>query len=364
MQGQKKIKIVFVIPSLHTGGSERVTIHLVRNIDRSKFDVNLVVLCYEGALIKLIPDDIKVIPLNYKRTVYSVFSLLKIAWTLKPDILFSTLGHLNLLIALLKPLIPGKTFLVARESNIISIRNKDERYPKIFDFLFKTVYKRFPCIICQSEYMANDLRENYSIPKEKMVIINNPVDFSLIPAVASISPASNVMNLISVGQLRREKGYDRLIKSLAGCTFAFEYKIIGGGPQREIQALIDSLGLQDRIRLLGAILNPYQELCASDCMLLGSYYEGFPNVVIEANACGVPVIAFSAPGGHNEIIEQGTNGWFVNTPEELRSLLETRAYEKLDKNQIANRTRERYDLQKIVLEYEDSLINKYTSWNK
>jgi glycosyltransferase involved in cell wall biosynthesis len=321
----------------------------------------MLVLSYEGALTKLVPTDINLITLNYKRTLFSIFSIFKIVWRFKPDILFSTLGHLNLLIALLKPFLPKKTFTVARESNIISVRNQDERYPRIFNYLFKTVYKRYPCIICQSQFMRDDLVKNFSIPEKKITVINNPVDFSLLPPVTEVAE-TGFSRLISIGQLRREKGYDRVIKALADPSLSFQYKIIGGGDSEKLQDLINSLGLAGRIQLKGAILNPFEDLSASDCLLMGSYYEGFPNVLLEANACGVPVIAFRGLGGHNEIIEQGVNGWFVDSPEEFCTLIRTKAYKKLDRKAISRKTKELYDLKKIIGQYEDTLLGNYNKW--
>ena len=362
MNKRTKLRIVFIIPSLHTGGSERVMLHLVRHLDRNKFDLILLVLKQEGGMLRFVPDDIQVVYFHFTRTVYSVFSILLAVRKYRPDILFSTLGHVNLLVALLKPFLPKKCFLIARESSIVSIRNRDERYPKVFDFLFKSVYKRFHRIICQSEYMKNDLILNFAIPENQITVINNPVDFTLMP-----SPVENTgMPLfISVGQLRPEKGYERIIKALAHCKLEFRYNIIGGGNQDKIQNVINECKLEHKTVLLGASANPFDAMASADCLLLGSYYEGFPNVILEANACGVPVIAFRAPGGHNEIIQQGVNGWFVDSPEQLCELLRRKVYRSIDKEKIIKMTRERFDLPKIIGQYEATLLEgNYTSFTQ
>ena len=353
----KRINILFVIPSLHAGGSERVVLHLVRHLSRDLFNITLLVLKKEGAFLALIPSDIKVINFDYSRTIHSIFAILRLIWQLRPNIVFSTLGHLNLIIALLKPFLPRETLLVARESSIISFRNKDERYPKIFNFLFKTVYKRLHCIICQSEYMKNDLVVNFSVPQHLIKVINNPVDFSMMPqSLQTRNDRSNDCNLISIGQLRKEKGYERILRSLSKSQINFNYKIIGGGDKENLQRLIDALHLTHKVTLLGSLAYPYHELAKSDCLILGSFYEGFPNVVLEANACGIPVIAFKAPGGHNEIIIDGVNGWFVNSEEELNSLLALKVYQRVDKVKIIELTNKRYNIEKIVRQYEEAFI--------
>ena len=358
-----KLRIVFIVPSFHTGGSERVILYLVQNLDRAKFDIVLLVLKKEGALIDHLPGDIKIVYFNFARTVYAVGALLKYIRRNRPEIVFSTLGHVNLILALLKPFLPAKTFLIARESSIVSIRNKDERYPKLFDFLFKTVYKRFHCIICQSEYMENDLTTNFGIDPARIVVINNPIDFRLIPKLQN-KTRKDSCELISVGQLRREKGYERVIDALSKCNIDFNYSIIGGGSKDSLELQIKKLKLEGKIKLLGQIVNPFPQLSSADCLLLGSYYEGFPNVVLEANACGVPVIAFRAPGGHNEIIRQGYNGWFIDKPEELCDLITSRAFDSLDKEGIIQLTRDRYELFKIIEQYQNTIMARYSMFRR
>ena len=358
-----KLRIIFIIPSLHTGGSERVILHLVNNFDRNRFDIELLVLKKEGALLQMIPNDIRVVYFNFNRTAHAILPILFHIRKKRPDIVFSTLGHVNLSIALLKFLLPNRCYLVARESNIISILNKDERYPRLFNFLFKTVYKGFHCVICQAESMKKDLVENFGLDEKTITVINNPVDFRLIPQQKN-NIKTDVIKLISVGQLRRQKGYERVIEALASCDTEFTYDIIGGGPTEKLQALINKLGLNGKIRLLGQIVSPFDELSSSSCLLLGSYYEGFPNVVLEANACGIPVIAFRAPGGHNEIIRQGYNGWFIDSPEELCSLISSRAFDSLDKGRIIQLTKERYDLFKIIEQYQNTIVEGYTIFSR
>lgn len=357
---QQKIRILFILPSLHAGGSETVMIRLLNSFDRVKFDISLIVLKKEGVLLSLVPRDITTIYLNHSRTIFSFLSIIKLSWRRRPQILFSTLGHVNLLMALLRPLLPT-CFLVARESSIVSIRNKDERYPKIFDFLFKTVYKRFNLLVCQSKFMQEDLVKNFGVDVNKTIVINNPIDFDKIPAIL-YDKQNSPTSLLSVGQLRREKGYDRLIRALSNCNLDFSYKIIGGGNKESLEKLVNELNLSSKIKFLGQITHPFEILCRADCLLLGSYYEGLPNVVLEANACGVPVIAFRAPGGHNEIIQHGINGWFANDEQEFCELLNAQVYNCVDKDSIATMTRERYALPIIVKQYEDILITKYNLW--
>ncbi len=173
-------KIIFILPSMEGGGSERVVSILVKHLSREKFDIILVLLRKKGQYLDDLPNDITIIDLNVNAARFAVFKIINIIRKLNPDIVFSTLGHLNILISILKPFLATKIKFIARESSIVSLRN-NQKYPTaLFDLLYKTFYNNFDWIICQSNYMMNDLHNHYKIKKEKMIVINNPVDIENI----------------------------------------------------------------------------------------------------------------------------------------------------------------------------------------
>ncbi|MGV3504255.1 MAG: glycosyltransferase [Adhaeribacter sp.] len=313
---KEKTNIFFVIPSMHGGGSERVFSHILKFINKDKFQASLVLVRKEGVYLNSIPDSVRIYDLNASQTRKVPFKLLKLIWKHKPEVVFSTLGHMNLTIALFKFLMPKSTSFLARESSTVSVHNKNEKFPRLFDFLFSTVYKTFDKIVCQSKYMQEDLVTKYQVPLSKTVIINNPVDFSLIEG--HIEPAfspyeKGKKHFVAVGRLSKEKGFDRLIASFSLLQDKnIHLTIIGDGDDRELLSReIHQLGLEDQISLVGFIKNPYSYMYHAKALLMTSLYEGFPNVVIEANACGTPVIAFHSPGGIGEILVNGSNGWLV-----------------------------------------------------
>jgi glycosyltransferase involved in cell wall biosynthesis len=97
--------------------------------------------------------------------------------------------------------------------------------------------------------------------------------------------------------LSREKGFDVLLRALAACIdIPWCLEVLGQGPEEtQLRALARSLGLCERVRWAGFVANPYPWLRAADALLLSSRYEGLPNVVLEALACGTPVIATPVP---------------------------------------------------------------------
>ena len=162
----KKINIMLVIPNLNRGGAEKVMSIIANNLDREKFNVTILLLQKKGHYLNSLEKDIRVLSVNQNSVKKSLFPLVKIINKEKPDIVFSTLGHLNLTLMLLKPFLNKKIKFVAREASIPSIMNKKEKFPFLFNLLYKLLYNKFDKVICQSEYMKKDLISNFSIKKK------------------------------------------------------------------------------------------------------------------------------------------------------------------------------------------------------
>ncbi len=356
---KNKTTVLFALPSLQGGGSERVISILLQHLDRQKFIPMLIVLQKEGPYLKDIPSDVEIIDLRSKRLRDALFTLVKTIKTLKPDIVFSTLGHLNLYMALIKPILGEHIKLIARESSIVSIRNRNNRYTFLFDRLYRIFYNKLDKIVAQSHYMKKDLCNHYHTHTHNITVINNPVDTQNIQQKMIAENKQifkpNRVNLLAVGRLNAVKGFDLLITSIADIPENYHLTIIGEGEEKEeLLALVEKLDLAHRIHFAGFLSNPFPYMHQADIFVLSSRYEGFPNVVLEANACGTPVVAFACPGGTAEIIEEGING-FLATCEDPKALAETlkkAASHTWNSEKIMEHVVSRYDVNKITREYE------------
>lgn len=361
-------KILFNIHTLTTGGAERVTVHLLNNIDRKKFEVHLCVFNNVGELTKDIHKDVIVHDLGGKSVRKGIFKWINLVYKEKPDIVFSGISHLNLMIAVFIPLLNlfrANTIFIARETSIASLHTKKEKYSKVYQYLYKKVYKNYDAIIAQSKYMKNDLVDFYNIDKNTITIINNPVDMKVIQELSNSIEIdifnNNKINLLSVGNLRWEKGFDLLLRALSLLDDKYILTIVGAGEQENyLQELAKQLKIMDRVFFVGFQQNPYAYMKQADLYILTSHYEGFPNAVLEAHACGLPVVAFKCPGGIEEIIIEGENGWFVENGNvnELASKIEIYSNIHLEKNQIIDTVMKRYEVDYIIEKYEKFFLSQ------
>ena len=356
-----KRKLIIILPSLLGGGSERVMIHVANNLNRDKFEIIIILLKKEGRYIDDLPANVRCINLNVSQARYAAFKIIKEIREIKPDVVLSTLGHLNLIIMMLKPFLPKNIKLIARESSIVSIINKDEKYPRLFDFLYSKLYKYFDFIICQCQFMKEDLINNYNINEEITVVINNPVN---IPRIDLINENDEVVfdrnktNLLAVGSLKEVKGYDLLIQAIARLENNYHLTILGEGKEEDsLKALAKALNIESKVSFLGFKKDPHYYMNQADIFVLSSRYEGFPNVVLEANACGLPAVAFNCPGGVGEIVEDGVNGFLVengNVDKMVETIIKSSNY-NWKKDNIIQRMKDKYSIDYIIKLYEGVL---------
>lgn len=350
-----KIKLLLFTGSLESGGAERFTVFLCNHLPRESFELVLVVFSLKGSIYQ-VNDDVKIINLNrgYKT---SLFSILKVIRQEKPHLIFSTLTVVNVMMAISRIFIPRRIPIIARESSIMSQLVHHFPMPKLISLLVKLGYPRFTCMVAQSKAMKEDLVQHFGIPAEKIIQIYNPVDaHPLKPPRQS----SGILQLVTVGNVRKEKGHDRIVRALYHLKLPFHYTIVGGGVPEEIdklKALILQLGLQDKVTLTGAQQNPFKYLEKADLFLQGSYFEGFPNGLLEANAVGLPIVAYACPGGTAEIIVDGQNGFLVRSDDEVHfaGIIEKAAGYPFDATAIRNQTLTRFDKATILKAYTNLL---------
>ncbi|MCX7549506.1 glycosyltransferase [Xanthomarina sp. F2636L] len=354
----KKLNIVFVIPSLRAGGAERILSFVAQNLDANKFKTTLLVIGYEKDAVYHL-SNLNIVYLNKSRVLKSFFSIFSYLKQNKPDVIVSSIVHLNVFIAIMSPFF-RKTKIVAREASVLSILNKYDPSSSIF-FSQRSVslaYKLVDCIICQSKDMQEDMVNYFKVPKSKTHLINNPIA-NVFELKTQLKVDQDILRLITIGRLSKEKGYLRIIDALAQVDFPFHYTIIGDGPEKDIIFdTIEKHGLTDKIDYIEFTNEVDKYLTKSDLFLQGSYVDGFPNALIESCVVGTPVLAFHAPGGLSEIIENGKNGIIVNSNEEfINQLKAINTSYNFSPKIVSNIVKERFGKEKIISQYESLFLN-------
>ncbi|WP_047546304.1 glycosyltransferase [Psychroserpens sp. Hel_I_66] len=349
---KSKIDVVFVLPSLVAGGAERVMSLVAKNLNTKDFKTTLVVIGYEREKAYNV-DGLHVIYLNQPRVVKGIPKLYKFISKNKPDVVVSCMSHLNTALALILLRFP-KIKLINREANIKKVTALYYGSQKSFfgNVLKKIADKRTNAIICQSQDMADELITELNVPKSKVTVINNPISDAF--KLASNKKNDEIKKYITVGRLHEEKGHLRLLNVLSKLETPFKYLIIGTGEWEDnIKKHITELDLEAQVEFVEYTDQIPQYLEYSDLFLQGSYAEGFPNALLESCAIGTAVIAFNAPGGTNEIVEHGVNGYLAKNEKEFLEYLKKLNENPLDSKKVSDSVFTKFKKDKIVKQFED-----------
>lgn len=364
MTNDQRRQVLILIPTLQGGGAERVILTLLRHLDRSRFKLTLAVVDTQGAMFRHeVPDDVVFQDLDCRRVRYALPKIVRLVWRMRPDVVLSTLGHLNLALALLRVFLPRRTRLLARETVVVSENLPQHGRAWLWTLAYRLSYRWFDVLICQSQDMRNDLVSNFRVPADKTVVINNPVDVARLRQLAAEPIRANVgatagpgaLKLLAAGRLVEQKGFDLLLEAVSRCrNMALQLTILGEGPLRvALENQVHALGVSDRVQFAGFQANPYPFFRDADAFVLSSRYEGFPNVVLEALACGTPVIATPAPGGVREILD-GVPGCVV--ADDISAAALARAIQGYGgKKVLSESLMERYSADRITRRYEELL---------
>ncbi|MFO1242191.1 MAG: glycosyltransferase [Rickettsiales bacterium] len=318
----KKRSLAVYLPSLASGGAEKLHIILAPAFMEAGYDVSFVLHYVEGAYVAAVPPGVRIVELGSRRTLGCFMPLIKYLKKEKPDILLSNLGHNNILAIWAGAIARVPTKIIATHHSALSseCRTTYNWQYRVLPFLCRLFLPWADGNVAVSSGAADDISITTGLARDKVTVIYNPVELKDFEA-RSKEPVSHpwfqdglAPVVLAVGRLTNQKNFQTLIKAFAKVVRERQARLVfvGEGPLRqELQELAASLGVTEYIDFAGFQTNPMAFMAKARLLAASSIYEGFGNVLVEALACGTPVVSTNCPFGPAEILEHGIYGKLV-----------------------------------------------------
>lgn len=309
-------KIAFVLTSLRKGGAEGKAYKIITALS-DKFEIEL--LLFNNVVEYQLPEEVKI------RALGSRFNLLKDSWLQLPLIFFR-------LSRLIKQ--SGVRAICSYDylPNILSLSNKAlgwngkvvinhinnssrelQRFGVIKRVFIKTLgaklYASANHIIVPSEELKADVRGSFKVSTDRISHVTNPIDIKEVLRQARLTPTNLPKDkgnfvFLHVGNLRPEKNHKLLIEAFAELNdLPCELWLIGKGTNDDfLEKEISNNGVENPVHRFGHVDNPFPYMIAANALVLCSDYEGSPNVILEALACGLPIVSTDCSYGPRETL--------------------------------------------------------------
>ena len=281
-------------------------------------------------------NNISVFHLGVRHSRNAVYPLVKYLREKKPDVIISQLALCNITALVSKKLARVTSKNIFLEGTMISkvgsIGWKKMPKLKLIPLLVKWFYPKADGIIVKNKDILEDFLSNLNlkIDPKKTAVLPNPYAFDRFLLLSDEPVDHNWFNdsqipiIITAGRLHFEKGYDILINAFAEVRKKLYCRlvILGDGPEREkLVTQAKMLNVWDDMYLPGRVDNPWKYFKRSNVFVLTSRWEGWPSALMEAMACGLPVISGDCPGGAKDMIKNEESGLIINT-DNLRNLID------------------------------------------
>lgn len=363
---KQRLKVLFLINNLFGGGAEKVLMHILHHLNRTYFDVHLLLISKEGAYVSQIPSDITLhrvfpgkdkVPAGLPRFLYRAMRSFTLELCMKTPFLWKKLSGINEYYDI------GISFLEGYGTSLLTL--KRENFGKVIAWFHNDVsgykpqteriqlirYEEFDKLYFVSESSRQGFLKRYPGFQSKlslMEVIYNPVDISFIYEITSLQiPKKNEeITLLAIGRLTSQKRFDKLLnvhRRLLDKGLLHRVCILGEGELREeLEGQIKRLQIEDTCSMPGFQV-PYPYLAAADILVMTSDYEGLPVVICEAMTLAVPVVTTNVSGSH-ELLENGKYGIIVeNNETAIEEGLEKMICDTALREEFARRLRENRD---------------------
>jgi glycosyltransferase involved in cell wall biosynthesis len=318
-------RVCFVLPSLAGGGAERVAVQVLSALDAGRWDRSMYLFKREGPYLADLPGSVTLASATSDSRLGRLLELRRFIRGTRPDLVVSFLSYFTVLAAAKAAGVGARVVFVLGTPMSAFLSDADYHWKTpshrtLFSLFTRAGYNLADAIATTSRGVSDDLMQHFGVRENAIKVVHNPIDVvaltnaSAEPLEAVDEHEWNHPAIVSAGRLAEAKNYPLLIDAMALLRRrvpAARLFILGQGDQEpQLRQQIASLGLSDAVRLCGFQRNPWKFIARADVFALTSRYEGFGNVLIEAMACGVPVVVTSSPGPL-EIVRDNVDGVIV-----------------------------------------------------
>lgn len=360
------MKLAFYIPSLGVGGAERVVVNLSNEFSNRGHSVDLVTSNKDGKLRDEVSKEVDLIqhsPIHVPAysSLGSVPFLSRYLKRNEPDWLYSAMNHANIPAIISTHISDSDTKIMISEHNTPSRLINHSYGNKIIYSMARYLYPHSDCIVTVSDGVKRDLVNEVDISPDKLKTVYNPI---VTPSLIQKSfesvehpwfKSDDINVILGMGRLHPQKRFSDLIRAFSQMnSHDSRLVIIGEGQEREkLEQHVNELNIDDRVHFLGYVENPYKYLCNASVFALSSAWEGFGNVLVEALACGCPVVSTNCPNGPIEILADGEYGTLVPVGdiETLSSAIERTIKEEVNQTALRGRADD-FHVDEIADQYE------------
>ncbi len=365
---KRRIKLLMLISNLSTGGTERVFANIMNHLPREKFEIYLGI--WRDDIGYKIRGDISVNVIgkyHFWDIGKAIFATKKLIEKIKPDIVFSAISFTNIVTGTAVYLSNWKTRWICRFGS--NLRQDISLWARIWGIF---AIKKADKVIGNSLGVSRTIVDYLKVDPSIVETIYNPIDFDDLSRLSlkkiSITRDNNRFLMIHAGRFIKEKNQQLILRSLAVLVNQYgidsELWMLGiGDLEDELKELAKRLNISSRVKWLGFKRNPFKYYKAADCFVLTSNWEGLPNALIEAMACGTAAISTDCDFGPREVIKAGKTGLLVpvNDLGALSRALARIAKDNSLREKIAQegqkRVRDKFHLEKIIEDYTVLLLD-------
>ena len=372
MNQRKTPKVLLFFPSFQPGGMERVMLNLAGAFRQEGLEVVLLVLRDEGPFREQVPPGMRVIALGGDNLYASLLKVIGALRRERPDAMLAGSVNANVTALLANRLSGVRARVVISEHSRFKAReSKSSRRlsVRLRERLRGLFYPWAGAISAVSAGVADSIAET-GVERERIQVIYNPVFSPELALRALEAPGHPWLEerktpvVLAVGRLAAAKDYSTLLRGFAllRSRRAGKLVILGEGPERaRLEALAAELGIKQDVSMPGFHPNPYACMARASVLALTSAWEGFANVLVEALACGTPVVATDCESGPREILEGGRYGRLVSVGDAaaLANALEQALDAPVDADLLRQRA-ECFSVEEAAKRYLALLLPNYT----